>query len=66
MTTQSGDDVKMTFDRVKRAIKSEFEALTGMKKISPKPEDEKSTVARFDEINASVEKAFGLLRSGAL
>lgn len=34
--TATTDDAKMTFDRVKRALKKEYDKLTGMKMIPPK------------------------------
>lgn len=60
--TSGGDDSKMTFERVKRSLKKEYEKLTTMKMISPKLPPEEG-IARLKALHDEVERAFRDLMS---
>jgi len=57
VVTSTNDDVKWTFDRLKKAVKKEYDMLTGMNKILPTLED-KELDAKLKSIGEAVEKAF--------
>jgi len=53
----TGDENKMTWDRIKKALKKEYVALTAMNKIPPSLHDEE-IIARLNKIQDDMVKGF--------
>jgi len=63
VTANNGDDVKMTWDRIRKSLKKEYDRLTGMKMLSLKFHQE-AMVAQLKSIADAVVKGFRALTSG--
>jgi len=62
VTANTGDDAKMTWDRIKKSLKKEYDRLTAMKNINPKLHDDEIT-NQLKALNDAVEKGFRDLTS---